>query len=238
MAATALHERIRTDIESRIISGALKPGDKIPSELELMGRYGCSRMTVSKALSALNSIGLLERRKRAGSFVARPRTVAMMLDVPDLPTELAKRGQAYRFQLLLRRISDTRHHRLITEKIGCEGRVLITHGAHFADDVPIAYEERVVSLAAVPEIEGEDFASEPPGSWLLRHIPWTEAENRIGAAGANTEVARALNVSVGAPCLSVERRTWKAAECITFVRQMYVAGSYELVARFGPAQRS
>ncbi|SFF98601.1 transcriptional regulator, GntR family [Novosphingobium sp. CF614] len=237
MASTALHERIRTDIESRILSGVLKPGDKIPSELELMGLYGCSRMTVNKALSALNSAGLLERRKRAGSCVARPRTVAMMLDVPDLPAEVAKRGQAYRFDLLKREISDTRHHRSIAEKIGCEGRVLVTHGVHRADAVPIAYEERLVSLSAVPDIETQDFADEPPGSWLLRHIPWTEAENRIGAAGAGSEAARALNVNVGAPCLSVERRTWQAAQCITFVRQLYVAGSYELIARFGPAQK-
>jgi GntR family histidine utilization transcriptional repressor len=237
MASTALHERIRTDIESRILSGVLKPGDKIPSELELTGQYGCSRMTVSKALSALSSAGLLERRKRAGSFVARPRAVAMMLDVPDLPTEFANRGQVYGFQLLRRRISDTSRHRAIAEKIGCEGRVLVTHGIHFADDVPVAYEERFVSLAAVPEIETQDFANEPPGTWLLRHIPWTEAENRIGATAADAVCARALKIDEGAPCLSVERRTWRAAECITYVRQLYIADSYELTARFGPAQR-
>lgn len=237
MASPPLHERIRTDIESRILSGELKPGDKIPSEKELMSHYGCARMTVNKALSALNTAGLLDRRKRAGSYVARPRTVAMMLDVPDLPTELAKRGQVYGFQLLDRRISDTRRHREIGQKIGCEGRVLVTRGIHFADDVPVAYEERLVSLAAVPEIESQDFANEPPGSWLLRHIPWTEAENCIGATGANAETARALNVDVGTPCLSVERRTWRADECITFVRQFYIAGTYELIARFGSTGR-
>ncbi len=234
MTATALHERIRTDIESRIISGALKPGDKIPSEMELMGHYDCSRMTVNKALSSLSSAGLLNRRKRAGSFVARPRTVAMMLDVPDLPTELARRGKVYGFRLLHRRISDTKYRRAIAEKIGCEGRVLVTQGVHFADDVPVAYEERLVSLAAVPEIETQHFVNEPPGTWLLRHIPWTEAENRISAQAADAVSARALKIDEGAPCLSVERRTWRAAECITYVRQLYVAHSYELIARFGP----
>jgi GntR family histidine utilization transcriptional repressor len=237
MPTLALHARIRTDIETQILSGALRPGDKIPSELELMSLYECSRMTVSKALSALNAAGLLDRRKRAGSSVARPRAVAMMLDVPDLPSEFAKRGQVYAFRLLDHRISDTRRLRSIAEKIGCEGRVLVTYGVHLADDTPVAYEERLISLTAVPEVEAQDFAREPPGSWLLRHIPWTEAENRINAVGAGREAAHALSLAPGAPCLSVERRTWRAAECITYVHQVFVAGSYELIARFGPAQR-
>jgi GntR family histidine utilization transcriptional repressor len=237
MAATALHARIRSDIETRILSGALRPGDKIPSEAELMGHYACSRMTVSKALSALSAAGLLERRKRAGSSVARPRDPAMVLDVPDLPSEFARRGQVYGFKLLSRRISDTHRLPVIAAKIGCAGRVLITTGVHFADDVPVSYEERLISLTAVPEVEAQDFAREPPGSWLLRHIPWTEAENRIGAVGASREAALALNLPKGAPCLSVERRTWRADECITYVHQLHVAGSYELIARFGPAQR-
>lgn len=238
MAAMALHARIRADIEGRILSGVLRPGDKIPSEAELMGDYACSRMTVSKALSALSEAGLLDRRKRAGSRVARPRDAAMALDVPDLPSEFARRGQVYGFTLLDRRITDTHRLPAIAAKIGCAGRVLITKGVHLADAVPVSYEERLISLTAVPDIEAQDFASEPPGSWLLRHIPWTEAENRIGAVGAGRAAARALNVRAGASCLSVERRTWRAAECITFVHQLHIAGSYELIARFGPAQRT
>lgn len=238
MGTLTLHERIRTDIETQILSGALKPGDRIPSEAELMAHYGCSRMTVNKALSALSTVGLLERRKRAGSFVARPGTVAMMLDVPDLPAEIASRGQVYAFRLLDRRISDTREERVIAQTIGCEGRVLVTHGVHYADGIPIAYEERLISLSAVPDIETQDFTDEPPGSWLLRHIPWTEAENRIGAVGADAAAAQSLHVCQGTPCLRVERRTWQADECITFVHQIYLAGAYELIARFGPAQRS
>ena len=47
------HERIRSEMEAEILSGALKPGERLPTEQELMQRYGCSRMTVNKALSAL-----------------------------------------------------------------------------------------------------------------------------------------------------------------------------------------
>ena len=61
-----LHSRIRSDFEERIMSGALKPGDRIPFEHELMAEYGCSRMTVNKAMSSLADAGLIHRRRRAG----------------------------------------------------------------------------------------------------------------------------------------------------------------------------
>jgi GntR family histidine utilization transcriptional repressor len=44
-----LERRIRADLEERIRSGAWPPGHRIPTEAELMARYGCARMTVSKS---------------------------------------------------------------------------------------------------------------------------------------------------------------------------------------------
>ncbi|PMZ18025.1 GntR family transcriptional regulator, partial [Pseudomonas sp. FW306-02-F08-AA] len=79
-------------------SGELAPGDRLPIEQELMQHYGCARMTVNKALSALLAAGLIDRRKRAGTFVARPRMHSMVLDVPDLPSQIRERGQTYAYE--------------------------------------------------------------------------------------------------------------------------------------------
>ena len=62
-----LYKQIRLDIERRILTGEWPPGHRIPFEHELMTRYGCSRMTVSKALSELAQADLIERRRRARS---------------------------------------------------------------------------------------------------------------------------------------------------------------------------
>jgi GntR family histidine utilization transcriptional repressor len=64
-----LYKQIRIDIERRILTGEWPPGHRIPFEHELMSHYGCSRMTVSKALSELAQADLIERRRKAGSFV-------------------------------------------------------------------------------------------------------------------------------------------------------------------------
>ena len=87
-------------------------------------------------------------------------------------------------------------------------RLLRVEGIHCADDLPLATEERLISLAAVPEAEEVDFGAVSPGTWLLRHVPWTEAETRIAAVPACRAVAARLNVALGSACLFIERRTW------------------------------
>jgi GntR family histidine utilization transcriptional repressor len=232
MKPAPLHERIRAEIESAIMAGQLRPGDRIPKETELMATYGCARMTVNKALSALAGAGMLERRKRAGSFVARPRAQSMVLDVPDLAAAIAARGQSYRWEMASRKV--TAPDRAEAEALGVRAQVLSVTGVHFADDLPLAHEERMINLALVPDIAEADLTQTPPGSWLIAHVPWTEAENRISAAAAPPAIARALGIARGAPVLVLERRTWRGADTVTRVRQHFVADRYELVARFGP----
>ena len=59
--SATLNQRIRSDLESRILSGEWAPGFRIPYEHELMEQYGCSRMTVNKVLTALAESGMIER---------------------------------------------------------------------------------------------------------------------------------------------------------------------------------
>lgn len=231
-----LHEQIRRDLEGAILSGKLSAGSRLPTEQELMLRYGCARMTVSKALGVLVAAGLVDRRKRAGSFVARPKVHSMVLDVPDLEQEVRARGQSYRFELLHRAVLPPDPASAEELQLAGQGELLRIEGVHFADDEPLAHEVRLVSLAAVPNMANDPAASRAPGAWLLRHVPWTEAETRIAAVGADRSVAQRLCLAIGAPCLFVERRTWRGSEGITLVRQHFNASQYDLVARFGPGK--
>ncbi len=70
-AGMSIEARIRGEIEGRIRSGEWAPGTRIPFEHELVATHGCARATVNKALTRLAREGLIERRRRAGSFVAR-----------------------------------------------------------------------------------------------------------------------------------------------------------------------
>lgn len=233
----ALHERIRNEIEGGILSGTLRPGDRLPTERELMHQYGCARMTVNKALSALAFSGLVDRRKRAGSFVAQPGFHSMVLDVPDLEQEVLQRGQRYRFDLIRQTVKDPDAAVADEVRLAGDGALLLVEGVHLADSVPLAAETRFVSLTAVPEIAHQTFDQISPGTWLLIHVPWTEAESRIAAVSADRTVATRLSQPVGAACLFVERRTWRGSMGITLVRQHFAGSEYSLVARFGSARK-
>ena len=231
-----LHERIRTEIEGQILSGALPPGARLPTEYELMARYGCARMTVNKALSQLAKAGLIERRRRSGSFVRRPQSQAAVLEIHDIRIEVEALGLPYRYEPVarLKRRSSTDDRSLL--ELSAAGPVLALECRHFAGKRPFAHEQRLINLTAVPEAADEEFLGTAPGPWLIGRVPWSAAEHRIRAIAADKHIAAALDIEAGAPCLVVERRTWSAEHPVTHVRFIYPAESHTLVARFTPSQ--
>ena len=150
-----------------------------------MARYGCSRMTVNKALSELAQADLIERRRRAGTFVRRPQHLSAVLKIADIRAEITALGRSYGYQLdhcARRAATAADRARLCVRKAG---KVVAIACRHSADNVPFALEDRLIDLEAVPEAATADFAVEPPGSWLLHHVPWTEAEHTISAVVAD-----------------------------------------------------
>ncbi|RZI77489.1 MAG: FadR family transcriptional regulator [Variovorax sp.] len=61
------------DFGARIRDGALRPGDKLPTESEIMQAFGVSRTVVREALSKLQAGGLVETHHGVGTFVLQPR---------------------------------------------------------------------------------------------------------------------------------------------------------------------
>lgn len=234
MSSTSLHQRILGDIEGRILSGALPPGARIATEQELAASYACSRMTVSKVLTMLANAGLVERRRKAGTFVRQPSSQAAILEIHDIKAEVLALGRAYRYALT-RRATRGGDRDFPGGRGG--GRLLEVTGRHFAGRKVFCLEARLINLKAVPQAEMEAFVDVSPGRWLLDTVPWTEAEHRIHAAGASRAEARALGVNSGTPCLVVERRTWRGKTPITLVRLLYPGDAHRLVAHFKPLRK-
>jgi GntR family histidine utilization transcriptional repressor len=229
-----MHARILADVRSRILSGEWPPGHRIPFEHEFVQSYGCSRMTVNKALSRLASAGLIERRRKSGSVVARPHSESAVLKITEVPAEVEALGVEHRFTVTSREVRRaTRADRdLLKTRPGA--RVLEIVCRHDAGASPFCLESRLINLAAVPEAEREQFIQLPPGSWLLSRVPWTRAENRISAEPASRETEEILGLAAGSACLVVVRRTWRDDVPVTWVKFTYSA-RHELVARFSPA---
>lgn len=233
-APASLHQKILGDLQGKILSGKLAPGARIATEHELAETYDCSRMTVSNVLAKLARAGLVERRRKAGTFVTRPQSQAAVLEIHDIKAEVMALGQPYRFELVsraTRRSTAADRERLDTKSAG---RVIEVVACHFAGSKVFCLEERLINLETVPEAANQSFHDVAPGRWLLDSVPWTAAEHRISASNASGSTASSLSVRSGTACLIVERRTWRAALPVTHVRLTYPGDSHQLVARFTP----
>jgi GntR family transcriptional regulator, arabinose operon transcriptional repressor len=65
------YREILEKIQGDIASGRYKPGQRLPSEAELVRRYHASRMTVFRAMHELQSLGVVTRRVGSGTFVSQ-----------------------------------------------------------------------------------------------------------------------------------------------------------------------
>lgn len=74
-------------IGARIRGRKLKPGDKLPTEAEIMGEWGVSRTVVREAISKLQAAGLVETRHGIGTFVLEaPAASGFRIDPQEVET--------------------------------------------------------------------------------------------------------------------------------------------------------
>lgn len=233
----SLHQRILNDIQQLILTGAWQPGHRIPVEHELMKQYDCSRMTVSKVLTQLAHARMIERRRKSGSFVSRPHSQSAVLTIPDIKSEVAALGALYSFEVLRKARRKSSIEERETLGVARSVPVLEIECRHLAGERPFCFEQRLINLDAVPEAARETFEDIAPGAWLLQRVPWTVAEHKIRASGADARSARLLEIAKAAPVLTIERTTRAAqSAAITFVRLIYPGDQHELVATFSPAK--
>lgn len=109
---TALH-----GLRALIADGALRPGDRLPSEGELCERLGVSRGSLREAIRTLAALGVLETRHGSGSYVSELRAAdligSLSLTVGLLPmagvlelTELRRVLEPHAAALAAARIDD------------------------------------------------------------------------------------------------------------------------------------
>lgn len=228
------YAEIRQTLEQAIISGDWPAGHRVPSEHELMVQYGCSRMTVNKALSALAEAGLIRRRRRAGTFVAARGSEESVLKIHDIRAEITASGRQHHYRLLERVIRKATAEDARRLQLSTGAKIMAIRACHDADAQPFALEDRLLNLATVPDIVDAPLDQIPAGSWLLEKIPWTDAEHQIRAVNADAVTARGLQLDRGAACLQVDRTTWRDGATITQVRLTYPGESHVLLGRFSP----
>ena len=85
MPGMPMYLKIKNDIMQQVKNNLLLPGDRLPTELQLMEKYGVSRITVSKALGELKNEGYVERFPNKGTFVADASLASSLVNDVEVP---------------------------------------------------------------------------------------------------------------------------------------------------------
>ncbi|WP_376743275.1 UTRA domain-containing protein [Ensifer canadensis] len=231
-----LFKQIERAIRSEIMSGRWPPGHRIPPEFTFMDAYSTTRATVSKALSKLSEAGLLDRKRRQGTTVARSTETHAVIGFLDVRREVEERGRTYSYKVLKTRRMKAKSILHMWPAVSSDTPLLKLDAAHCGFGQPEVLEERYINLNAAPEAVSVDFEAEMPNIWLLARLPCTRLRHTIRAAIASAENAELLGVAEGSALLISLRQTWADDLPVTSVKLIYPAEQNEFVGEFNPLQ--
>ena len=210
-----LYRQIARLITNSLQAGEWKPGEAIPSELDLAARYKVSQGTVRKAIDELAALNLLVRRQGKGTYVAthaeETTQFRFLRLAPDVTVDAAQPTQR---EPLSRRFLDCRRQRApaeVARAIGLRGgeaalqvrRLLYFRGR------PVVLDEIWLPAALFKGLTSTRLSAyQGPMYGLFESefgVRMVRAEEQIRAVAAQPGVAQLLEVAPGVPLLSVER---------------------------------
>lgn len=198
-----LYDQIKDDLLSKIKDGTYPEGQTIPSELELAEMYGVSRPTIRQALQILVSDGYLEKRRRRGTVVTKPKvSQSFTMSISSFEDAMRLAGRLPKTKVLV-----FKRERANAE---VEKRLELTRGQdvfelvrlRYADDLPNVFVESYIPCTLYPGLDSFDFN----GSSLYAAMdtcgnPVMTARRRLEVIKADGAAAALLDVEAGDPLL-------------------------------------
>jgi len=207
--ATPLYREIAVRMRTALAESEWKPAEAIPSERQLSVRFGVSIGTVRKAIDELVAANLLIRQQGRGTFVAshdRDRMLFYFFHVvpehedakpyPDVRLVAFARARADRFEAEHLRIG-----------IG-DAVVRIRNLLRLRGD-PVIVDDLTLAASRFPGLTEKQFAGRPSTIYNLYQdafgLSVVAARERLRATLADAATAQLLDISPGAPLLSIRR---------------------------------
>ncbi|ELX8377968.1 phosphonate utilization transcriptional regulator PhnR [Providencia vermicola] len=197
---------ITAQLQAKIQNGALKSGDKLPSERELCAIYNTTRVTIRESLAQLEASGVIYRSERRGWFVTperlwlnptqntnfhklcleqrrQPKTLLLDGRVVTVPSEIAKPLALEPFEPIY----------------------LLTR-LRFADERAVCYCENHCLPARVPELLRHDLNGSLTEIYETHYnLIYTSMHLSFYPTAMPLQAAHALGVTAGRPALLLQR---------------------------------
>jgi len=219
-----LQRRLREAIEKRILG----PDDALPSERQLAGELGVSRITVRKAIDGLAAEGLLVSRQGSGNFVCG-RIDKNFAKLTSFSEDMRARGRIPRSAWLKRSEGTVTPEESLKLALSPGTLVYRFRRLRFADDEPMSIEFATIVASFLPSLDAvQDSlygALERAGNRPVRAL------QRLHSMLLSAEQAKLLKAKPGDAGLSVERLGYlRDGRAVELSQSFYRGDTYDFVA--------
>jgi len=146
-----LPARLADELRARLNRTEWRPGDRLPTEAELVEEYGVSRPTVRQALKVLEAQGLVQIHHGRGTFVTDGSAIrAGMQELKSTTALVAEMGHVASVRYHHRRVRAATAEELDRFDLAPDARVLDIQVRILADGTTVAYSYDVLPLWAFP----------------------------------------------------------------------------------------
>ncbi len=211
---------IADEIVLQIRQGVLKPGDTVPSESELMDRYGVSGGTIRRAMTEVRASGLVETRHGKGSTV-KDRPPVRHRSSDRFRRSLRRGGKAAYLaeseqsgataKVSVLYIGPVEAPEDIAERLGVEAgaKVLARRRLYFRNGTPVETATSYLPWDVAKDIP-ELFAENPGGGGIYARLEdhgheFAEYVETLQARPASKAESSELALSPGAPVIHLIR---------------------------------
>lgn len=209
LEAQPLYARVRAELVNRLISGAWKPAELLPSEFAIAAELGVSQGTVRKALDEMTTQGLVVRRQGRGTFVAEAEDQNILFRFYRLTQDgAAKENASFPNSTYISQVRSTASE---DEKIGLNLKagedVWRFERIRSQNNSPILWERLVLPVSIFSDLSGTDHLPNNVYQFYSANYGITVAkvEEQLRAVSATQEVASHLGLQTGAPLLQIDR---------------------------------
>ena len=216
------YKRIQGTIVKLLKSGQLKPGDIVDSERELAKLHGVSLMTARHALAGLEREGVVVRRRGAGTFVAPPKIHFNKL--MSYTEQMSGRGMPVSSKLLSLELVDTEPEVAARLALPAASGLVKIERLRLGGNEPFAIETCYLSAAEFSGVTQSRLDRSSLFS-ILEHdygLEIAHADEEVDATTVDSQSARLLGVSHGAPVLRIRQKIYSTKGKVA----LYVLGLY------------
>ena len=208
-----LHHQVYLDLRAALDAGEWRPGDLLPPERQLAERYGCSLITVRRALSELTREGRLDRRRGHGTTVLRPRIERDFGATLSFAEEMADRGLEPETRLVAARPESAGEHVAAALGIEAGSPTLYLERLRLAGGEPLLLEQVHLSAERFPGLLASDLEHGSLYDLLADRYDTriVRAREALEPVLLHTREARLLGQPSRAPALLIEGTAFTAA---------------------------